>query len=478
MQQSLFSRVKRQANSVKTGDLEQFRSRDKAYQNFIDELKSVLTEPNEIYGNIRVTKRRDGITKVNIKDGANQVGFIYRNRDLYIIGFVTGSTFYIDKEVHDGLGKKIPSAWTTVIGTSKVETLSNPFSYGQILPSGENTVLQIGKLGDSLNKLTQVGDTSKRSQIMTQHLGPFVVAFSEAIRFPVVAREIQGAIRQSTGTVRLSKNILEPLSIGHPDERCNQFSLSIYELLLNWGKLSDRVPLVYAIGSDGAPPLRESDCILRLEKNQLNTLLGVANSHRFDRINTAPVRGKRDLTIMFDNTIPQHPALLEQQINGIDYEQSLPMSAPCGTTSITHSPDVIGALHLLTVGLLYLYGRKMNVAVGENRRTLDSREAYGLAADLADRIGCFFRFAGLELEIGFEEEMHLQRQLSSAILHGESVEPILTELLYQHYSKLENAGSLEALRQLLFKALASESGLVKGDAFLGDVCFPGSESTA
>ncbi|XP_065088165.1 uncharacterized protein LOC135709705 [Ochlerotatus camptorhynchus] len=474
--QSLFSRVKRQTNSVKTGDLQKFRTRDNAYLQFIGELKSVFTEPNEIYGNIKVTKRREGITKVNIKDGATQVGFIYRNRDLYIIGLVTGSTFYIDKEVYDGLGKKIPSAWTSVIGTSKVVALSNPFSYNQILPSGENTELQIGKLGDSLTKLTQVGDTSKRSQIMTQHLGPFVVAFSEAIRFPVVAREVQGAIRKATGTVKLSKNLVNQLSLGHPSERTKGYVFSIYSLLLNWSKLSDRVVPLYSNPPQPAPALQDGKYTLRLEKNQLNTLLGVANSYRFTQINTGPGRGKRDLTSIFDNAIPQHPALLEQQqINRIDYEgnagQSPPMSSSSGIASITHSPDVVGALHLLTVGLLYLYGRKMNVPIGNNQRPLDPREAYGIAVDLTDRIECFLKSTGLELNLGFEEEMQLQREVARALVRGERVEEILTKVLEWNFSLEKDGVGLEKVSRQVFQALATEAGFLEGGEFEGDRCF-------
>ncbi|KXJ78156.1 hypothetical protein RP20_CCG005486 [Aedes albopictus] len=470
--QNLFSRAKRQTSSGLTGDLNTFRTRDKAYLGFIQSLTSALTESGEVYGKIKVTKRNNGITKVTIKDSASnaQVGFIYRNRDLYIVGLVVGNTFYIDKEVYDGLSKRIPNSWKSVINAPNTVALSNPFSYNQILPSGEGTVLQIGKLGNSLSQLTKIGDTSKRSQIMTQHLGPFVVAFSEAIRFPVVAREIQGAIRKATGTVSLSKNLVKPLSLGHPSERTKNHVFTMYSLLLNWSKLSDRVPAFYGNPPKQMPPLVEGRYTVNLEKNQLNTLLGVANSYRFQKFTIAPPRGKRDVGSLVDSVIQYNHPMLEQQINYVDYEgnvQQAPPAPSMGPTSITHSPDVIGALNLLTIGMLYLYGKKMDVPLGSVQRSYEPREALMVAVDITDRIGCFVKSSGFGIEVGYEEEMELQRKIARSLVVGENVEQVLAKFLEQHYSDASGK-SLETLREQLIQALASEDG---SGQFTGHECF-------
>ncbi|XP_062556909.1 uncharacterized protein LOC134221738 [Armigeres subalbatus] len=472
--QSLFSRAKRQTSSGLTGDLNTFRTTDRAYLNFIQSLISALTESGEVYGNIRVTKRKDGITKVTLKDSATntQVGFIYRNRDLYIVGLVVGNTFYIDREVYDGLSKKIPNSWKTVINASLTVALSNPFSYNQILPSGESTSLQIGKLGDSLRQLTQIGDTSKRSQIMTQHLGPFVVAFSEAIRFPVVARSVQNAIRKNTGTVSLSTNLVQPLSLGHPSERTPKHVFTMYSLLLNWSKLSDRVPAFYGNPPKQMPPLVEGRYTVNLEKNQLNTLLGVANSYRFQKFTPAPVnnRGKRDLQSLFDSSTRPNPAQLEQHINYVDFEgnvQGANPPPPMAMVSIMHNVDVVGALHLFTVGLMYLYRRKMNVPLEVNSYQ-DPREALAVAVDMSDRIQCFLQSTVNDIEVGFEDQAELQRQIAQALTRGDDLETVLTKFLERHYSDVED---LDALREQLSRALAAESGLVQGVTFNGKECF-------
>lgn len=471
--QSLFSRAKRQTNL--SGDLNTFRTKDRAYLNFIDSLISALTESNEVYGKIRVTKRKDGITKVTIQDSATntQVGFIYRNQDLYIVGFVVGNTFYIDKEVYDGLNGRIPNGWKTVVNAANTVALSNPFSYNQILPKGESTSLQIGKLGDSLRQLTQIGDTSKRSQIMTQHLGPFVVAFSEAIRFPVVARSVQEAIRKNAGTVSLSTNLVRPLSLGHPSERTENHVFTMYSLLLNWSKLSDRVPAFYGNPPRQMPPLVEGRYTVNLEKNQLNTLLGVANSYRFQKFTPAPVnnRGKRDLQSLFDSVTRPNPAQLEQQINYVDFEGNVQGGPPpppsMAMSSITHNVDVVGALHLLTVGMMYLYGKKMSVPL-EGSSYQDPKEAFAVAVDISDRIGCFLKSNGIKIEVGFEEEAKLQREIAMALIRGDDVEQVLTKFMEQHYP---GEGDFDDLRVRLSHALATESGLVQGGHFIGDECF-------
>lgn len=309
---------------------------------------------------------------------------------------------------------------------------------------------------------------------MTQHLGPFVVAFSEAIRFPVVAREIQGAIRKAAGTVSLSKNLVRPLSLGHPSERTSNHVFTMYSLLLNWSKLSDRVPAFYGNPPKQMPPLVEGRYTVNLEKNQLNTLLGVANSYRFQKFTIAP-RGKRDVTSMFDNSIHRNVPLLEQDIKSIDYEENVQQassSPPMGMASVTHSPDVIGALHLLTVGMLYLYGKKMGVPMGSAQHYDDPRDALAVAVDITDRIGCFTRSAGFEPDVGYEEEVMLQRAIARALIRGESLESVLSAFLEQHFSEaVHGSGSLETLREQLIQALAAESGSVQGDGIAGEECF-------
>ncbi|KXJ73132.1 hypothetical protein RP20_CCG016444 [Aedes albopictus] len=462
------SRIRRNTDLV--GDLNIFKSKDQAYLKFINSLVSRLTEPNEKYGQIKVTKRDDGVTKVTIKDSSTntQVGFIYRNRDLYIVGLIVDGTFYIDSQVYGELGKKIPNAQKTVE--------IRPFIYGNILPKGDKTELKIAKLGESLQQLVQIGDTFKRIDIMKDHLSPFVVAFAEAIRFPVVAREVQDVIRKPLGTLKLSKNLVRTLSLGHPDARTPNHVFSIYSLLLSWGKLSDRVPALYGNPPQYLPPIVKDQYILNLDKNQLSTLLGVANSQSFQKFSVAPnTRGKRDLFSPFSNSVNHGSSLLDHQIDYVDYDGNLQQdrsSSSSGVSSITHTPDVIGALQLLAVGMLYLTRKKLNIPLGNTERYRDPKDALVVAVDITDRIICFLKSASFDLEVSYEEELELQRQIAKALIRGDSVESVYSAFLEQHYFDAEGYnGSLESLRHHLIEALANESGSMLKEYYPGNECF-------
>ncbi|XP_062558768.1 uncharacterized protein LOC134223601 [Armigeres subalbatus] len=468
---NLFSRHKRHTRPVLTGDLKIFRTTKRSYLKFIDVLKSELTEPDERYGSIRVTKRDNGITKVIIEDSDTntKIGFIYRNRDLYFVGLVVGNTFYVDKEVYEkDHQRKLPTAWTNVIGVSEIEALSKPLQYREILPDRTNTWLQIGKIGHSLSQLAQIGDQKERMPIIKQHLAPFVVAFSEGIRFPVVAQLVQEAFRKIDGTVPLSTNIVDRLSLGHPSERTPDDVFTIYSLLLYWGKLSDRVSAFYADPPIQMPPLKEGLYTLNLEKNQLNTLLGVAVSNRVPKPTPTtttvkpkkPKRPKRDLMSWFGHTNHPNPAQLAQQIDYVDFEGNVPPQV--NTTAVTHSPDVIGALHLLTVAMMYLCGKKKSIPLDSAQDYRDPREALAVAVDISDRLGCSLKKAGLEEAIGFEKELELQRQIAKALVEGDDVERVLTKFIEQH---LQGIGLVESLKKQIISALAIERGLAQEDEF-------------
>lgn len=470
--QSLFARIKRQAVSVQTGDLQDFKQNGQLYIKFIDDLTKLFSEPNENYGSIKVTKRKDGITKVNLKNGDTQVNFIYRNRDLYIIGFVTGSVFYVDGEVYEGLGRRIPRDWASVIGTNNAVSLV-AFSYSNIMSAGSRATLNMSNLDRSLEQLTLVGDNMRRIDILSEHLAPFVVAFSEAIRFPVVAKSVQEAIvkDRERGVLRLDKNVVPARSLGHPDQRKDPYVLDIYSLLLNWGKLSERVEPLYK--NQHGKCIEDTNYVLNLCKGQLNALLGMANSQAFKKFVPVPARSKRDLDYTYSNAFPQHLPLLEQEdiINRIDYEGPVRQSSSAGITNPTIRPDLVGGLHLLTVGMLYLYGRKMNTSIGSYQSYHDPLEANGIAVDLVDRIVCFLKSAGFEMEIGFDEAMKLQRELSEALIRGENLAQVLTSFLERNYLAEMDGGILDKFREQLSTQLGNESGMLSPGDLDGKACF-------
>lgn len=464
------------ANSVKTGDLEVFKRNGQAYRQFINELTELFTEPNEKYGTIKLTKRKAGITRVNIKSGTTEVGFIYDNVSLYIIGLVVGPTFYVDETRYAEQKNKIPKEWIPVLGTGVSETVTLvELSYKNIMPRGERAQLKIGLLDKSLNKLTEIGDTNQRISIMEEHLAPFVVSFSEAIRFPVVAKLVQREIVKNKvdneGTLYLNESIVAELSLGHPAQRGEGYIFHIYSLLLNWGNLSKAAKGVYS--EYGHACINDTNYALNLCKGQLNALLGVASSLTFDRYIPPSSRSKRDLEKIYYNTVPGHQPLLEPHIgNGIDYEGNVQQSPPPNTSSpslsgITASPDLVGALHLITVGMLYLYGRRMDMPTGNHQSYLNPREAYGIAADLADRVECFLKSAGFEMDVGFGEHMQLQRELSEALIRGQSVEQVLASFLVEQYMPEKDDVVLDKLREQLSMELAN----IKQGGLDGNGCF-------
>lgn len=474
---TLFRRAKRQATSGLIGDIIQFRNKNGAYLNFIQSLTAAFTESNEAYGGVKVTKRTEGITKVTIKDSkANtEVGFIYRNRDLYIVGFVVGNTFYIDKEVYNDLKNQISDKWKKVINAANTVQLSNSFNYIDIMVEKGATKFQMVKLSDSLKQLTLVGDTSKRFDIMRNHLSPFVVLFSEAIRFPVLAREVQSELLKPDGSVSLSMNIVPKLGLGHPSDR-NEV-ITLFTALTKWGKISASIPNLYGIstGKPGRYVLEEDRFSIIVGKDHLNALLGVANSRCFEKVVVAPVsRSKRDLSAMFDWSHLE-PAQLDQQTKNVTFEGDVSQSStppPSDVASVTQSPDLIGFLYLLNVGMFYLYKKKMRVEMENDSRVQDPREAMAVAVDISDRIKCFWKSGNFQTEVGYEEHVELQKQIARALIGGHSVAHVLSTFMEQHYSDAPgNGGSLETLRVQLSKAFMNNDELVLNDNFPGDFCF-------
>ncbi|KXJ78157.1 hypothetical protein RP20_CCG005487 [Aedes albopictus] len=475
--QALRSRTRRSTELV--GDLNLFKTKDQAYLKFIDSLVTRFSDPNVKFGQIKVTKKDDGITKVTIKDSSTstQVGFIYRNRDLYIVGLLVDTTFYIEGDAYKKAKAETLNSWKSAIGAKNMVDVSS-FTYANILPYGENTNFELSKLGESLTQLVQIGDTKKRKDIVETHLSPFVVAFAEAIRFPVVKREVQDMIRKPPGTfLKLSKNIIPMLSLGHPDERTSKQVFSIYSLLLIWGKLSDRVPALYGDPPQNLPAIgKKGDFPLHLDKVQLSTLLGVANSNSLKHLPVAPTRrAKRDISSTFVSSLRHTPTLLEHHIDYIDYDGKLQQkhqSPSAGATSITHTPDVIGALHLLAVGMLYLTRKKLNIPLGNAEYYRDPRDALVVAVDITDRIRCFLKSAAFELDVGFEEEVELQRQIARALIRGDSVESVYSAFLEQHYFDAKGYNdTLETLQKQLIEALASEKGSIQEKDYPGNECF-------
>lgn len=425
---------------ARTGNIDDFKKNGQKYLTFIDQLRGDLTQPNVQYGGIRVTKRDNGITKVILKSGTTQIPFIYRNSDLYIIGFVLGSgtsqVFYADHDVFKQISPretvgKLPAkhAWRSVLGDVTVDTLSVPLSYNNILQG--RTQVPINEMGDSLKKLTEVGNKNKKPDIVKNDLAPIVVAFSEAIRFTVVARAVRDAFVKNGGKLDMNANVLKLAGAGGPDQR-KSTKFSITWLTLNWGTLSDKVKVCY-VDNQAPAPCKYRDELLGLEKNQLNQLLGVATARAF------PARGKR--------AVPQWLALPAEQVvdpvGQIGFDGDLQGSSSTNKiSSITHSLDMVGSLHLITMGIMYLSGRKLQ-AVGTDHE-VDSPEAQAIAADLVEKINCV-----TDEEPDFDEVMQMQRELYGAVIRGADLVKITNGLVER---KLAQKHSVDAaVKQINFE---------------------------
>ncbi|EDS32752.1 conserved hypothetical protein [Culex quinquefasciatus] len=417
-----FNRAKRATTTVRTGNIDDFKKNGQNYLTFIDSLRGDLSQPNVAHGGIRVTKTDNGITKVILKSGTTQIPFIYRNSDLYIVGFVVGSVFYADNDVFKWISPretvgKLPAkhAWRSVLGDVTVDTLSVPLSYNNIL-QGRSKV-PINKMGDSLKKLTEVGDRNKKSAIVKEHLVPFVVAFSEAIRFTVVARAVRDAFVKNGGELDMKTNVLKLAGAGGPDQR-KSTRYDITWLTLNWGSLSEKVKVCY-LDKQAPTPFKYCDEPLGLEKNQLNQLLGVATARSFPAS-----RGKREVQ-WFKQPVQQ----VVDPVGRIGAEGDLQeASSSKPMSAITHHLDMVGSLHLITMGILYLSGRKLQAF--EHEREVDGQEAQAIAADLVEKINCV---TGLDSD--YEEDMRMQRELYGAIVRGADVVQIMTGLVEQRIEK-------------------------------------------
>lgn len=445
--------------SVEKGDLELFESQDKAYLNFITHLKSLLTEANEQYEGIRVSKRTSGYTKVIIKSGNTEVPFVYRNRDLYIIGVIVGQKCYMDGKALSEVNDR--PALNNVISPATAESLSTDFSYGNIMPKGEKTEIRFAELGYHLQKLTKIGDKRERKRVLENNLSPFVILFAEAVRFPVIATAAQEAFRADAGTLKLSQDVVPP------NLAVQANVIRIHTLLLIWGRLSTCVKTLLVDNQCVAtvevwekPSKEYPDGFLlpretKIDKESLKVLLGVANSYSFSKFNIPRARGKREASFALLQPVQQRLTLSHRPENLLGYDDHLeqPSDGTSAISAVLPSLDIPGALQLLTLGILHLTGRRLHQT--ETDKTIDnSKEASAIAADLTDRVVCFIRSAGSSKEeIEFEVQMKLQRQLAAALFRGDQIDGIVSDFIGEYGPDNMDTMDIESAAAMLSQAV-------------------------
>lgn len=444
--------------SDQKGDLELFKTQNRAYLNFITHLQSLLTEANEQYEGIRVSKRTPGYTKVVIKSGNTEVPFVYRNRDLYIIGVIVGQKCYMDSKALSEVNDR--PALNKVISPATAESLSTDFSYKNIMPKGEQTEIRIAELGYHLQKLTKIGDQKERKKVLENNLSPFVILFAEAVRFPVIAKAAQDAFQAVAGTLKLSQDVVPPKLAVQANV------IRIHTLLLIWGRLSTCVKTLFVDNQCVATvevwekPSREhpEGFLLpretKIDKESLKVLLGVANSYSFSKFNVPRARGKREASFDLLQPVQQRLTLSHRPGNLLGYDDYL--QQPSGSTSaisaVLPSLDISGALQLLTLGVLHLTRRRLHQT--EADQTIDnSKEASAIAADLTDRVVCFIRSAGpSKAEIEFEVQMELQRQLAAALFRGVHIDGIVSSFIEKYSPDNMDTMDIESATAMLSQA--------------------------
>ncbi|KAL1392827.1 hypothetical protein pipiens_012193, partial [Culex pipiens pipiens] len=412
-----FLRAKRATNrnteTEETGDIDEFRINSSKYLTFIEKLRAKLTQPSVKYGSIRLTKSDNGITKVILKSGSTKVPFIFRNSDLYIVGFVLGSgptaVFWTDHAVFETLssqltGNKLPTRheWRTVLGDVTVKTLSITLVYDDI-NKYNNWNVPINKMGKSLEQLAMIGDGSGKVAIVEKNIMPFVVAFSEAIRFKVICKAVQDVFTKDGGTFNMKSNALNPAGAGGPDQR-RKTAYDYEWLVQHWGQISDRVKPCY----DGkvTSPFNFHGEELWLGKEQLGQLLSVAMASSFTP------RTKRDVPNWLNHHIP-----LEKQAGAVPnlLESS---SSSANQPAVANRFELAGALQLISFGVLYLSGQQLKPT--EYERALAPREAQAIAADLAAKINCVAK-----VESDFDEDMRMQRELYAGLMGEADMEQVM-----------------------------------------------------
>lgn len=466
---SLTHNVKRrQATNLEppVGDVLKFLESDTDnYLNYVKELTKFLTEPEERYDNIRVAKRDGGFTKVIFKSESTEVPLIYRNADLYIIGWMVGTTFYMEKDSHDKLegNTNTEAALRKVIHQAEIKKIDTSFSYQKILLG--RTIIEIHKLRQNLEMLRMIGDSSKSNDVIENNIAPFVILFAEAIRFPVIASAIQEAIRKYGGKLKLGRDVKPSNWVEEGGDEDDIIELN--ELTTIWGKLSRCVPTLRKKDICTEVPIKRlvdgylQNIKVNINKIQLNDILGVANSHDIDKpITPTRRRAKRDAPIAFLQPSQQRHALLgQQEANLLDHDDNQqPFTASTAINPTRFRPDVVGALHLLTLGILYLSGGKLNFHhSGAGGGHTNPQEATAIATELTDRIVCFIKstHTGLE-DIGFDQEMEIQRQLSTALVRGDRIEGIVEELIAEYCFDRIDEDEVQTAAAMLSKAVKED----------------------
>lgn len=221
----------------------------------------------------------------------------------------------------------------------------------------------------SLKQLKTIGDGANEQQIGTivrGHILPFVVAFAEAIRFKWVALLVAEQFTTDDGKLDLAKNVVQQSGVvPQKQDRVgklivrNDEPFDIDWLLHQWGKLSDNAKILYVDGKPHAPYLEEGGIRLNLGKNPLNELLSVANGQAFP----TSTRLKRDIQQWI------HPQVVSQTLanhayDRIGVEGDLQGSPnPNQISTVSYQLDMVGSLHLITMGILYLSGHKLKPAM-------------------------------------------------------------------------------------------------------------------
>lgn len=420
----------------RTADLELFKDKDGAYMKFIGDLTTTLTEADEAYDGIRVSKRTSGYTIVIIKHGETEVPLVYRIRDLYIIGVIVGKVCYMDHKAYAAVNNM--NELNKVIFPAKAESLTREFSYHFIMPKGENTEIRFEELEFYLQKLTQIGDKMKRIEVMQKYLGPFVILFSEAVRFPAIAILAQQAFRSDDGKIKLSEDVAPP------DVVLNENVIKIHTLLLIWGRLSSCVKYLND-GKDctATVEIKHKPTLghlkeystpqeIKINKDTLKALLGVANSYSFEKFKVTLPRIKRESLNVPLPLYQQQLILSNHQENLLEYDGITQQSSAAAANNVMPNLDMTGVLQLLTLGILHFTKKRLHLTEFETV-IHNSREAAAVATDLTDRIVRFMICSGASSEeIDYENQMQLQRQLTTALFRGDKIDGIISNFVAEY----------------------------------------------
>ncbi|UPA54993.1 ribosome-inactivating family protein [Wolbachia pipientis] len=265
--------------------LEDLFGNDHRYTEFINQLRNLFARRdngNINYvgpsNNIPVIRGDGGGRRVELV-GSDQVGsvqLVFRNSDLYIIGFIRDGVFYRmrDGNLNEGITVDIPSQ--NIRDMPPVTNYDIP--HENIGHDPDDLIRPLIRYAERRNlNRSDPQRLDENSPIPTEtraSIFRFALILSEAIRFLPVQREVQNALN-SYRAVNTNANLFAVGGLRYPDYVLGLAVYNLSWLIVNWQKLTK---LIDTINNYFSAQIYEGRETITISESDMSLILGLAHS--------------------------------------------------------------------------------------------------------------------------------------------------------------------------------------------------------